>query len=214
MPVVCRSGRTPWRGARPRLPAYAREPPRKYSASTRVGRLGARDVVARSLDARPGWKVLVGGDDVLIRPQAACRGSGGRRGRAPGPPWVRSRGRGERSRRGCCQRLDRIGAEPAPDRRARDRGGDALLDGGAGQSSGHCQRASGWGLLGLRREFAGQRLDGDHDVRGKLGAAPPEADRSVRPDAGRRSARAIWRRLAAARLGDAAISSMPRPSAA
>jgi len=33
--------------------------------------------------------------------------------------------------------------------------------------SGHCQRGQRLGLVGFRREFAGQRLDGDHDLRGK-----------------------------------------------
>src|SRR4029077_20590849 len=97
--------------------------------------------------------------------------------------------------------LDRIGAEPAPDRGARDRGGDALLDGGAGQI-GALPASQRLGLVGLRWEFAGQRLDGDHHVRGgNSGAVLPEADRSVGPDAGRRSVCAIWRRLAAACLG-------------
>ena len=44
--------------------------------------------------------------------------------------------------------------------------------------SGHCQRASGW--AGLRRHFAGQRLDRDHDLRGEVGGLPPRG-KSVRP---------------------------------
>ena len=65
-------------------------------------------------------------------------------------------------------RLDRIRTQPAPDGGARDRGDDAGLDGGAGQVG---ALPAGQRRVGLRRQFAGQRLDGDHDVRGKNSGA-------------------------------------------
>src|SRR6476660_2654797 len=87
--------------------------------------------------------------------------------------------------------LDRVRTEPAPDGGARDRGDDARLDGGAGQVG---ALPAGQRRVRLRRQFAGQRLDSDHDVRGKnSGAVLPEADRSGRPGARRRSVCATWR---------------------
>jgi len=65
-------------------------------AAAQVLRLDARRLVRCRgcggvfADAGLDGGLLVGGDDVL----------GDRRGRAPGPPWVRSRGRGGRSRTG------------------------------------------------------------------------------------------------------------------
>lgn len=71
--------------------------------------------------------------------------------------------------------LDRVRTQPAPDGGARDRGDDARLDSGAGQVGAlpPSQRR-----VRVRREFTGQRLDGDHGVRGKLGGRPPRG-RSV-----------------------------------
>src|SRR6185369_4073091 len=62
--------------------------------------------------------------------------------------------------------LDRVRTQPAPDGGGRDGGDDAGLDGGAGQV-GALPAGQRLGRLGGGREFAGQRLDGDHDVRGK-----------------------------------------------
>ena len=136
----------------------------------------------------PGWEF--GRRRITVALAAAvCRRSGGRRGRGHGPPWHRSRVAGE-DPGPMLPRLYCIRTQPAPDRGARDRGDDAGLDGGAGQVGGlpRSQRR-----VGLRRQFAGQRLDRDHDVRGKSsGAVLPEADRSSRPDPRRRSVCATW----------------------
>ncbi len=85
----------------------------------------------------------------------------------------------------------RVGGQPPPDGRPRDRRHDALPGGGAGQV--RAVPAGQRHALGGRGQLAGQGLDGDHHFRGERpGAALPVAGRRARPGAGRRTACATW----------------------
>ena len=100
---------------------------RAYRASMRIG---CPDTAGgRCLRMRAWMEVLPTAAITNARVEARCRRSGVHRGPGSVLPG-----------------LDRIGGQPAPDRGARDRGDDALLDGGAGQV-GQLQRASGCSAL-------------------------------------------------------------------
>ena len=98
-----------------------------------------------------------------VRP-AACRPSGGRRGRARGRPWSRSRGRGGRSTSGAARAGWRRRTASARSwcRRSRRR---CPARRRSAPMSGHVQARQRH--AGRGRQLAGQRLDGDDDLRGK-----------------------------------------------
>jgi hypothetical protein len=107
--------------------------------------------------------LLVGGDHELVGPQRGVAEAAGVEVEDAGRLGTEVGVAGE-DPAPMLPRLDRIRTQPAPDGGARDRGDDARLDGGAGQVG---TLPTSQRRVRLRQQFAGQRLDSDHDVRGK-----------------------------------------------
>lgn len=136
--------------------------------------------------------------------------SGGGRGRGPGRPWRRTRGRGGYPRT-VVPRLDRVRRQPPPDRGVRDRRDDALLDRGPRQigTVPACQRSAT-----DRRQLTCERFDLHHDVWGGTPrGVPPSGGHPAPPGAARRTACATSTPPAVVSIR-AAISSLQSPSAA
>ena len=141
--------------------------------------------------------LLVGGDDVLIGAQRCVVAAAGVEVEHPGCLGPEVGVAGEDRQERCCQGLI---ASALSQRQIVVPEIEAVMpDSTAARTrSGHCQRASGVSVFAGSSQASA--LMATTTSGGKTEGILPEADRSVRPDAGRRSVCAIWRRLGAAYL--------------